>query len=178
MIQQGWWLLFVAGGLLVIWAFRSKSSDLETVPQVDLERYSGTWYEIAAFPQRFQKGCTGTTATYTIHPKGYVRVENQCFKDSLNGPEKKISGKAFPVAGSGNSKLKVQFFWPFKADYWIVDLDPDYQWAVVSHPSKRYLWILNRTPVMEGALYGEILSRLEASGFDLTKLQMTNQMEF
>jgi apolipoprotein D and lipocalin family protein len=178
MMHQGWWLLFLAGGLLLVWAFQSKPSELETVPQVDLERYAGTWYEIAAFPQRFQKGCTGTTATYTMHPKGYVRVENQCFKDSLNGPEKKISGKAFPVEGSGNSKLKVQFFWPFKADYWIVDLDPNYEWAVVSHPSKKYLWILNRTPVMEGALYGEILSRLEARGFDLSKLKMTNQMEF
>ena len=77
---------------------------------------------------------------------------------------------------SGNAKLKVQFFWPFKAKYWIIDLADDYSYAVVSHPNKKYLWILSRTPKMNDALYNEILSRLKAKGFDLSKLQVTVQI--
>jgi apolipoprotein D and lipocalin family protein len=171
------WALALLIGIGYLLTAKKSSDTLQTVSHVDLERYAGTWYEIASFPQRFQKGCTGTTATYTLDPNETVRVYNHCYKGALNGPKKSIKGKAFPVAGSGNSKLKVQFFWPLKADYWIIDLDPDYQWAVVSHPSRKYLWILNRSPMMEGALLGQIQSRLTAQGFDLSKLQLTNQMD-
>lgn len=154
----------------------AQSQTLETVTSVDLDKYAGKWYEIASYPQRFQKGCYCTTAEYTVSEKGYVIVENRCNKDSINGKQSYIKGKAFVEKDSGNSKLKVQFFWPFKGKYWIIDLAEDYSYAVVSHPNKKYLWILSRTPKMEEKIYQQILTRLEEKGFDLTKLQTTKQI--
>ena len=149
---------------------------LQSVPFVDLEKYSGKWYEIASFPQRFQKGCHCTTAEYTLSEKGYVIVENRCNRDSVNGKTSYIKGKAFVVKNSGNAQLKVQFFWPFKGNYWIIDLAEDYQYAVVSAPGKKYLWILSRTPRMEEDAYQGILARLKKMGFPLDKLRTTVQV--
>jgi apolipoprotein D and lipocalin family protein len=146
---------------------------LQTVPSVDLERYMGKWYEIAAFPQRFQKGCHKTTAEYILTDKGYVTVINRCNKDSLNGPESSITGKAFVDKNSGNAKLKVQFFWPFRGKYWIIDLADDYSYAVVGHPNRKYLWILSRTRAMDENQYQEIVERIRTMGFDVSKLQKT-----
>ena len=149
---------------------------LQTVPYVDLKQYAGKWYEIASLPQRFQKGCNGTTAEYTATDKGYVIVENRCNKDSLKGKQSYIKGKAFVVANSGNAKLKVQFFWPFRGKYWIIDLAEDYSYAVVGHPNKKYLWILCRTPTMQDSLYQEILARIKNKGFDISSIQRTEQL--
>lgn len=156
-------------------AASSMSQTLQTVPYVDLEKYAGKWYEIASFPQRFQKGCTCTTAEYTLTDKGYVVVENRCNKDSINGKQSYIKGKAFVVENSGNAKLKVQFFWPFRGKYWIIDLAEDYSYAVVGHPNKKYLWILSRTPVMQEIVYQQIISRLKEKGFDISKIKLTLQ---
>ena len=153
-----------------------KSQVLQTVASVDVNRYSGKWYEIASFPQRFQKGCHCTTAEYSLSPNGYLIVENKCNIGSVNGKQSYIKGKAFVEKNSGNAKLKVQFFWPLRAKYWIIDLAEDYSYAVVSHPSKKYLWILSRTPNMNDALYHQILSRLKEKGFELSKLQITQQI--
>ncbi len=155
----------------------TRSQVLQTVPNVDLKKYSGKWFEIASYPQRFQKGCHCTTAEYTLSDKDYVIVENRCNKDSVTGKQAYIKGKAFVEKNSGNAKLKVQFFWPFKAKYWIIDLADDYSYAVVSHPNKKYLWILSRTPKMNDVVYNEILELLKAKGFDLSKLKVTVQIK-
>ena len=149
---------------------------LQTVTYVDLNKYSGKWYEIASYPQRFQKGCHCTTAEYTFSAKGYVIVENRCNRDSVNGKLSYIKGKAFVENNSGNAKLKVQFFWPFKGKYWIIDLASDYSYAVVSHPNKKYLWILSRTSKMDDTVYQKIISRLKSKGFDLSKIKKTEQL--
>ncbi len=149
---------------------------LQTVTYVDLNKYSGKWYEIASYPQRFQKGCHCTTAEYTFSAKGYVIVENRCNRDSVNGKLSYIKGKAFVENNSGNAKLKVQFFWPFKGKYWIIDLASDYSYAVVSHPNKKYLWILSRTSKMDNTVYQQIISRLKSKGFDLSKIKKTEQL--
>jgi apolipoprotein D and lipocalin family protein len=154
----------------------SSNQPLETVDSVDLQRYQGTWYEIASFPQRFQKGCHCTSATYTATQEDFVVVENRCRKDSINGEESYIKGKAYIVENSNNAKLEVEFFWPFKGDYWIIDLDKDYQYAVVGHPNREYLWILSRTPQMSDSLYTEITKRIADKGFDLSILQKTVQI--
>ena len=161
---------------LILVTNAAQSQTLETVPSVDLNKYSGKWYEIASYPQRFQKGCHCTTAVYTLSEKGYVIVENRCNKGSVNGEQSYIKGKAFVEEGSEKSKLKVQFFWPFKGKYWIIDLADDYSYAVVSHPNRKYLWILSRTPKMDEAVYQQILKRLDAKGFDLQKIQTTKQI--
>jgi apolipoprotein D and lipocalin family protein len=157
-------------------ASTSKSQELQTVPNVDLKKYAGKWYEIASFPQRFEKGCHCTTAEYTPTEDGTIIVENRCNRDSINGKQSYIKGKAFVEKDSGNAKLKVQFFWPFKGKYWIIDLANDYSYAVVSHPNKKYLWILSRTPKMGDVIYRQIIARLEEKGFDLTKLRVTPQV--
>ncbi len=154
----------------------SRAQSLQTVAQVDLKKYAGKWYEIACYPQWFQKNCHCTTAEYTLSEKGYVVVENRCNKDSVTGKKSYIKGKAFVEKNSGNAKLKVQFFWPFRGKYWIIDLADDYSYAVVSHPNKKYLWILSRTPKMNEETYRQIISRLEEKGFDLTKLKQTEQV--
>ena len=155
-----------------------QSQPLQTVPYVDLNKYAGKWYEIASFPQSFQKGCHCTTAEYALSDRGYVIVVNKCNRDSAEGRLTSIKGKAFVVNNTGNAKLNVQFFWPFRGKYWIIDLADDYSYAVVSHPNKKYLWILSRTPKMNDTLYSQILSRLKEKGFDLSKLKMTEQILF
>ena len=153
-----------------------KAQVLKTVPNVDLKKYAGKWFETASFPQRFQKKCHCTIAEYTTTDKGYIIVENSCNKDSVKGKLSYIKGKAFVVKNTGNAKLKVQFFWPFKGDYWIIDLADDYSYAVVSNPNKQYLWILSRTPKIDATVYKQILIRLKEKGFDLTKLKITEQI--
>lgn len=148
---------------------------LEVVPYVDLNKYIGKWYEIASFPQSFQAGCNCSTAEYTISEDGYIKVINSCRLDSANGKLKQAEGKAFVIEGTNNAKLKVQFFWPFKGDYWIIDLASDYSYAVVGHPSREYLWILSRTPKMDENIYKSILSKIAEKGFELKKLNRTNQ---
>jgi apolipoprotein D and lipocalin family protein len=162
--------------IIIFMSSTIRSQILQTVPNVDVNKYAGKWYEIASFPQRFQKGCHCTTAEYTMTDKGYLIVENRCNKDSNNGKQSYIKGKAFVEKNSGNAKLKVQFFWPFRGKYWIIDLADDYSYAVVSHPSKKYLWILSRTPQMNNGIYDGIIARLQKQRFDLSKLQKTPQM--
>lgn len=152
------------------------SQTLQTVPFVDLKKYAGKWYEIASFPQRFQKGCTCTTAEYTLTDKGFVIVENRCNKNSIHGKQSYIKGKAFIVENSGNAKLKVQFFWPFRGKYWIIDLADDYSYAVVGHPNRKYLWILSRTSVMDDTIYQQLISRIKEKGFDISKIKRTKQI--
>jgi len=144
---------------------------LKTVDAVDLQRYAGKWYEIASYPAWFAKGCTATTAEYTLLPDGKIRVVNRCRKGRPDGPVKEAKGKGEVVDTKTNAKLKVWFFWPFKGDYWIIDLDPDYAWAVVGEPSRKYLWILSRKPSMDEALYLSIVARLPDKGYDPTRLQ-------
>src|SRR5512137_73765 len=153
----------------------AEAKPLEVVGHVDLERYLGTWYEIATIPQRFQKGLVGVSAHYALRPDGKIDVVNAGRKGALDGKVKSVRGKAWIVDKTTNAKLKVSFFWPFSGDYWIIDLDPNYQWAVVGHPSRTYLWILCRTPQMDPALYDEILKKIAAKGYDLSKIKKTLQ---
>jgi apolipoprotein D and lipocalin family protein len=138
---------------------------LATVPSVNLNRYAGKWYEIAAFPQRFQRGCHCTTAEYKVNPQGYVEVFNACRKNELTGKLNSIRGKAYAVAGSQNSKLEVQFFWPFRGDYWILELADDYSYAVVGTPDRKSLWILARQPELPAGIYQQLLQNVAGKGF-------------
>lgn len=148
---------------------------LATVRHVDLPRYVGTWYEIASFPQKFQRGCTDTTATYSIRPDGDIDVVNRCRKGTPSGPEDVARGRARVVDKVSNARLEVSFFRPFWGDYWIIDLAPDYAYAVVGHPSRDYLWILGRTPTMAPATYASVLGRLADAGYEVGRLERTLQ---
>ena len=148
---------------------------LETVSHVDLGRYLGTWYEIASFPQSFQRGCTGTTATYTLRADGELDVLNRCRLGSLDGKEKEALGRARLVDRTTNAKLEVSFFRPFWGPYWIIGLAQDYSYAVVGHPGRDYLWILSRTPTMNEQTYQAIVTRLQGQGYETSRLVRTVQ---
>lgn len=145
---------------------------LQVVPKVDLGRYAGRWYEIASFPQSFQRGCTDSRADYRLLDDGTVEVLNSCLRD---GRVDTAKGKAWVVDKAAGAKLKVSFFWPFRGDYWIIDLGGDYDYAVVSAPSMKYLWILSRTPQLDEQRYQEIVGGLKDRGFDIAKLIRTPQ---
>lgn len=157
------------------------NSVLSTVGSVDLNKYQGRWYEIARYPNKFQKKCVGdTTATYTIKKDGDIEVLNECLKK--NGKITRAKGEARVKDSSTNAKLKVRFapaflsFLPFVwADYWIIDLADDYSYAVVGDPGRKYLWILSRTPEMDQSTYQGILRRVKEQGFDPNKLIKTPQ---
>jgi apolipoprotein D and lipocalin family protein len=146
---------------------------VQVAPSVDLTRYAGRWYEIARLPNRFQRDCTGdTTATYTLRPDGKITVVNECRK--ADGRMKSAKGTARVVGGQEpNTKLKVTFFWPFYGNYWIIDLDPEYRWAVVGEPNREYFWILSRQPTLETPVYDGVLERAKKQGYDLGPLIKT-----
>ncbi|MFD2513014.1 lipocalin family protein [Pontibacter locisalis] len=172
--------ILISAGALVLgaWLISSCSKNnmpLETVPGVDLNKYEGRWYEIAALPQRYEKGCHCVYAEYTQNPEGYVEVFNYCRKGGPEGKEESVKGKAFPVEGSNNSKLKVQFFWPFRGDYWILELDPDYQHVLVGSPDRESLWILSRTPTLDDAVYNLMVQQAKSKGFPVEQLEKMDQ---
>lgn len=137
---------------------------LETVAHVDLNRYLGLWYEIGRYPNSFQKDCLGSTAMYAARPDGEIDVTNSC-RDEQDGRLRQAKGRAWVVDKASNARLKVSFFWPFRGDYWVIDLGQEYQYAVVGTPNRKYLWILSRTPEMNPEILAKILENVEKQGF-------------
>ncbi|CAN5488176.1 lipocalin family protein [soil metagenome] len=154
---------------------------LQTVQSVDLGRYVGKWYEIAKYPNRFQKKCVAnTTADYTMKPNGKIEVRNECLLK--NGTSEKAVGDAKIADKKTNAKLKVRFapgalsFLPFVwGDYWIIDLDADYKYVAIGEPKRNYFWILSRTPTLDTSTYQNILRRAEKMGFDPAKVEKSPQ---
>ena len=171
-----WAILITAGAVVAVAAkLAGESRPMQVAPSVELPRYMGKWYEVARLPNRFQKQCaSNTTATYTLRPDGKIAVINECRK--ANGQVTSAKGAARPADPKGpNSKLKVTFFWPFSGDYWILDLDPDYRWALIGEPGRKYLWVLSRTPRLDDAVLQRILDRARREGYDLDGLIKTPQ---
>ncbi len=165
--------LFTAILLIALPNLAFAQAPVASVPSVDLTRYTGKWFEIASFPMFFQRNCIGdTTAEYAATDNGAISVRNRCRTDS--GFDE-ATGKAIVVEGSGNSRLQVSFFWPFKADYWVVGLDPEYRWAVVGNPNRKYLWVLSRVPQLPPGQLEAALASARAQGFDLAELRYTVQ---
>ena len=143
---------------------------LQVVEYVDLTKYMGEWYEIARYPNRFQKDCEGSKATYSLRDNGKVTVLNECYNQDFSSRIRSAKGRAWVVNKETNAKLKVSFFWPFSGDYWIIDLGKEYEYAVVGHPKRKYLWILSRTPQIEEKLYQQILAGITKQEYDISKL--------
>ncbi|HZI85355.1 MAG TPA: lipocalin family protein [Pyrinomonadaceae bacterium] len=162
--------------LLMSWSgnMDKERKPLTVVPSVDLGKYVGKWYEIARLPNRFENKCVSSvTATYALRPDGQIDVLNECKKAS--GKLKKAKGKAKVVDKKSNAKLKVTFFWPFYGDYWILELGANYEYAVVGEESRKYLWILSRTPQIDETFYQELLARMANQGFDTSRIIKTPQ---
>ena len=145
----------------------------ETVPYVDIPSYLGVWYEQSVIPYFWEKGCSKTTATYSMNKDGSLRVDNKCMR---SGSWKESVGKAIPE-DSTNSKLSVQVGQrlDIKGQYWIVRLAKDYSYTVVSSPDYKLLWVMSRVPVMDETLYRSILADLQKDGFAVDKLVRTQQ---
>ncbi|MCX2741286.1 lipocalin family protein [Pontibacter anaerobius] len=168
----------VLAGVALVSSYSRSHAPLKTVPHVDLHRYMGRWYEIARLPQRYEKGCHCVYAEYSLNPEGYVEVKNTCHKGGPNGKTSTAEGKGFPVGGSNNSKLRVQFFWPFRGDYWILELDPDYHYVLVGSPDRESLWVLSRTPTLDQDVLEHLVQLADQKGFPVEKLQLTDQSCF
>jgi apolipoprotein D and lipocalin family protein len=160
----------------------SGMAPLEVVPALDVARYCGTWYEIARLPNRFQKECAGdVTATYTLLEDGTLRVVNRCRKEEGGVTEAEgIARRRSDI--DPPSKLEVRFapaflsIFPFVwGNYWIIDLAPDYSYAVIGEPSREYLWILSRTRSLHPDVFAGIIARIRSQGYDPSALVMTKQ---
>ena len=171
------WLALALIAFTAIGPAHAEPAPLVSVPSVDVPRYMGTWHEVAKYPNWFQRKCASSTqATYTLQTDGRVQVLNRCKTDK--GEWTEALGAARQIGGPNSPRLKVRFapewlsFIPLVwGDYWIIDLDPDYQWVVVSEPKREYLWILSRTPQMPAAIYQDLLGKLHDRGFDLKRIE-------
>lgn len=149
--------------------------DKTVVKELDIERYLGKWYEIARYDHRFERDLVGVTATYSYREDGMIKVVNSGYRKTLQGERSEATGKAKVPDLNIPSKLKVSFFWIFYGDYFVMELDEDYQWALIGSSSDKYLWILSRTPQIEDNLNNELLNKLTERGYDVTKLIMVEQ---
>jgi apolipoprotein D and lipocalin family protein len=148
----------------------------EPAKPVDLMRYLGRWYEMARYENRFERGCEGVTAQYSLRDDGLIEVINTCGKDPVSGKTRVSRGKAKIVEGSDNAKLKVSFLGPlYVGDYWILDHADDYSWSIVGEPSGKYLWILTRQRSPDEVTRQMLMQRVRALGYDDTVLRPTEQ---
>ena len=152
-----------------------QSTVAEPAKPVELNLYLGRWYELARYDMIFERGCEGVTAEYSLKPDGKVRVLNTCRKGAPDGPVTTADGRAKVVPGSSGAKLKVAFFGPFYADYWVLDRADDYSWAIVGEPSRKYLWILSRDATPGAEATAALVARTRALGYDPARLHMTRQ---
>ena len=172
---------FLVAGLLAIGLsgcasgqFRDRTAPIDTVAQVDLDRYAGLWYEIARYPNWFEKDCDGVPANYAARPDGKISVRNTCRKGGPDGPAEIANGVATPDASG--AKLRVTFtpWLPFIAgDYWILDLDADYRTVVIGNPSGSTGWILAREPQIDAARKAWAEAALTRAGYDPSQLYFT-----
>jgi apolipoprotein D and lipocalin family protein len=171
-----------AAALVAILSIQSAfASDVKPVENLDLDRYLGTWVEIAAIPQFFQRKCVrDTRATYTAAEASLIRVDNVCTRD--DGAKERVEGRARRVDADPAARLEVSFvelfgayrFW-LSAAYWVIALDANYRWAVVGHPSRRYGWVLAREPRLSPAVLAEIIGRVKLQGYDACEFVVTPQ---
>lgn len=146
--------------------------DFSTVPSLDVSRFMGRWYELARYDHKFERGMTHVTATYILKDDGKIEVINEGIRD---GVAKKAEGKAKQPDPNDPGKLKVSFFLFFYSDYYILELDPDYNYVVIGSSTDKYLWIMCREKTMPAEVYDGIIQRLQERGYDTSKLQTVEQ---
>lgn len=161
--------------LVMLLSFNAFADELKTVPYVDVSRYLGNWYQIARNPMQFENGCVCSRQNLSVRAEGGVAVYNTCNRDSANGNLMEIRGVATSDDPVSNAKFTVDFNLPFKGKYWVIGVDSDYRWAVVSEPSKKALYILSKTPTLAADLKEAALAKA-AEQVDTSKLYFTPQL--
>ena len=167
--------------ILAVTSLQTLASDVKPVEKLDLDKYLGTWVEIASIPQFFQRKCVrDTKATYSAAENSLIKVENVCTRD--DGAREKAEGRARRVDADSAAKLEVTFlelfgeyrFW-VAGGYWVIALDANYQWAVVGHPSRRFGWVLARERRLSPVALAEIIGRVKSQGYDACEFVVTPQ---
>jgi apolipoprotein D and lipocalin family protein len=148
---------------------------LRTVAHVDLTRYMGNWYVIANIPYFLENGKVASYDTYSPRADGRMNNVFTFRKGSFAAPEKSWHGVARVVNKESNAEWKVRFLWPFTSTYLVLELDPDYRWAVVATPGHQLLWVLARGRSLDDATYAEILQRIQAQGYDVKLVKKVSQ---
>jgi apolipoprotein D and lipocalin family protein len=164
-------IVFIMLGLLSC----KKYEDLPTVEKLDIQRYMGTWYEIARLPNKFEKGLECVTATYSIKDKGKIKVVNRGHSIEDNTKVETATGTAWVPDDDHPGRLKVTFFWPFAGKYYVIMLDKEYNYALVGDPSRKYLWILSKTKEPDESVIESLLGRAKELKFDTSKVIRINQ---
>ena len=152
-----------------------KKAALPTIDTIDINMYAGTWYEIERLPNRFEKDLNCVSATYTLREDGKIDVLNRGQKISDPGTFKEIKGMAWQPDKGKPGALKVRFFWPFAGDYYIIELSPLYQYALVGDPSRKYLWILSRAVSLDETTIRELKDKAKSLGFNTDEMIVVDQ---
>lgn len=154
----------------------AQADELKTVGAVDIPQYMGTWYQVAGLPQVFDKDCVCSRQVLDLdEAAGVVNVKNTCNFKTTDGPLMTIQGTASVVDTTTNAKLEVDFGMPYKGNYWIIGLDAEYRYAVVSDPTRQSLFILSRTPELEPELYAEAFAKATEQNIDMSKVKTMEQ---
>jgi len=152
-----------------------EETPMETVPQVDLQRFMGDWYVIANIPTFVEKGAHNAVESYALNQDGTVATTFRFRKDTFDGPEKVYHPKGFVVPGTGNARWGMQFIWPFKGDFRIIWLEPDFSITVIGRQKRDYVWIMAHAPQIPEAKYAEILAFVCRMGYATTEIQQVPQ---
>lgn len=146
------------------------SRPLRSVEHVDLPRYMGDWFVVANIPYFAEKDCHDSVESYALRPDGGIDNRFACREDSFDAPmTQKLSTVASVYDKRTNAEWRVPFFKVLRIQYFVIDLDPEYQWAVIGHPSRRYGWVLSRTRTLPQPTYAGILERLRSQGYDTSQ---------
>jgi apolipoprotein D and lipocalin family protein len=157
------------------YGYSLEDKKLEVVSTLDLKKFQGTWYEIAHNPWFPEKGCFSMIAHYKLIEDNNIEVTNICRKNGFDGEISKVTGKAWLAEPGIKAKWEVQFIWPFTLDYWVIDLEENYNYAVIGEPDRDNLWILSRKPIIEKGLLSKIIETTKSKGYDLSNLILTPQ---
>ena len=161
--------------VFAFWGCAGSKGDLPVVKSVDIQKYTGTWYEILRLPNTFEAGLKCTTANYSIKENGDIKVINSGHKIDAPSEIKTSTGTAWVPNPEEPTKLKVRFFWPFSGNYWILALDPDYKYVMIGEPTREYLWILSREATLSEVTINTLLTQAKSQGFDISKLERIAQ---
>jgi apolipoprotein D and lipocalin family protein len=168
-------LLAALAALLLTACSASQDRPMNTVPEVDLTRFMGDWYVVANIPTFVEKGAHNAVESYALNPDGTIATTFRFNKGAFDGPEKVYHPKGFVVPGTGNARWGMQFIWPFKGDFRIVWLEPDYSLTVIGREKRDYVWVMARTPVISDEKYAEILDFLGSIGYDPARVERVPQ---
>ena len=170
-------ILFVVliNALVISSLFAEGNKNLKVVSNLDLRKFQGVWYEIAHNPWFPEDNCFAMIAHYKLIEDNKIEVTNICRKHGFDGEISKITGKAWLVEPTITSKWEVQFIWPFTLDYWVIDLEENYNYAVIGEPDKENFWILSRKPIMDNGLLTKIIEKTKMKGYDLSNLILMPQ---